>query len=355
MHWKEIIKIPYIQEQIYNYYVPNCNLNGKPFKSPFRNDSNPSFSILKIGNYYKWADWGTNEKGNCFDFVAKYYGLNVNKQLNLVLDAIVKDLNYEHLFKTDSKVLMNFIKSNIQLNKELHSMYHNADKVSTLKLKFNKKPFNQNEIDYWKSQGLIDINTLKYLNINSVSKVYMVINDYIKMIYNYNDYKSLSNDENFKKLYYCFAYNYDNKYLKIYRPYYIDKWKSTVPLNLICTKTLLGNDTLIITKAKKEQAHLLDIQSYMIDKFDILPLNNEITFPHNYFSSIKNNYKKIILWLDNDNIGTFNMKKWSEQYDINMFCSKKFKNITDQYSYLYNIDPDVAKKSSLEIIKNLLN
>ncbi|HMT01721.1 MAG TPA: hypothetical protein PKD00_00185 [Burkholderiales bacterium] len=354
MHWKEIIKIPYIQEQIYNYYIPNCYLTGKPFKSPFRKDNNPSFSILKIGSYYKWADWGTNEKGNCFDFVAKYYGLNVNKQFNLVLKAIVKDLNYEHLFNTDSKVLINFIKNNVQLNKELHTMYSAANKVSSVKLKYNKKPFNQSEIDYWKSQGLINIDTLKYLNIHSVSKAYIIINDYVKMFYNYNDYKLHSNDENIKKLYYCFAYNYDNKYLKIYRPYYIDKWKSTVPLNLICTKTLFGNDNLIITKAKKEQVHLLDIQSYMIDKFDILPLNNEITFPHDFIESIKDNYKKIILWLDNDNIGIFNMKKWAEQHNLTMFYSKNFKNITDQYSNLYSINSDMAKNNSLLTIKNLL-
>ena len=314
-------------------------------KSPFRVDKNPSFSIRKWGNYYVWKDWSNKETGNCFDFVAKYYGLNVKREFNIVLEKIVKDLNYEHLVGINKNILIDIIARNKQLNSDIRVVYDKTRESGVVKLKYNKKQFNIDEINYWKSQGLLDISTLKYLDVHSVNKAYLIIKDYVKEIYNYVSHK----DTNFKKLLYCFAYNYGNKYVKLYRPYYIDKWKSTVPANTICTKTLFGNDTLIVTKAKKEQIHLLDIQKYLINKFDILPLNNE----NNLICYNFDKYKKVILWLDHDIVGINNMKEWSEMYNVDWHYTKRFKNITDQYEHNYQIDKELAIKESLWELQSL--
>ena len=55
-----------------------CGLTGQPKvgmnQSPFRKDSNPSFSIYAEGT--RWKDFGTGESGSVVDFVAKAQGLS---------------------------------------------------------------------------------------------------------------------------------------------------------------------------------------------------------------------------------------------------------------------------------------
>lgn len=346
--------IPNIQERIFYHYYPNCVLNGKAISSPFRKDNHPSFSIKLLRKWYIWKDWSTGESGNCFDFVAKYHGLNTKTNFNLILNKICTDLGYQYLLNNNSDVIKQLVNLNENMKQNILDIYDKLECDDKVNIKFKKKLFNQDEIQYWKSQGLLNESSLKYLHIYSVSEAHMVINKYVKTIYNYSSYKSINRDENVKKLFYCFAYNYDNKYLKLYRPYHFDKWKSTVPAKMVCLKTIFNNDTLIITKAKKEQLHLFDIQSHMIDKYDILPLNNETSFIEWYYHKIKHNYKRIILWLDNDNAGQKSMNKWKNMYDLEIFYTNKFKNITDMYSHEYQINKINALKQSLCLTKNLV-
>jgi len=347
--------IPNIQERIYEYYYPKCVLNGKAMSSPFRKDTHPSFSIKLIRKWYTWKDWATGEEGNCFDFVAKLYGLDTKKDFNIILHKICNDLNYQYLLDNNSEVIKKLIELNEKMKKNISDIYDNLNVTNNkLSLKFKKKSFNVDELQYWKSQGLLNESSLKYFDIYSVSEAYMVINNYVKTIYNYSSYKNINKEDSVKKLFYCFAYNYNNEYLKLYRPYHFDKWKSTVPAKLVCLKTIFNNDTLIITKAKKEQLHLFDIQSLMIEKFDILPLNNETSFVEWYYYKIKDKYKNIILWLDNDKPGIDSMKKWETMYNIKIFHTSHFKNITDMYNYEYQTNKTNALKQSLCLLKNLL-
>lgn len=347
------MKVPFIQERIYQYYVPNCNLRGKNFKSPFRKDANPSFCIKKLNVWYKWRDWGTGEHGNCFDLVAKLNGLDTKLNFNLILNIICKDLGLTYLFNVNEESIKKLIEINNNA-KNIFAQAYNIKYDSKVKMKFKRKPFNQDEINYWKSEGMIHISSLNYFDIYSVSEAYVIVNDYVKNIYKYSEYKSIENSLDLKKLYFCFAYKYGTEYLKLYRPYHFDKWRSTVPHNLVCTKTLFGNDTLIITKAKKEQLHLFDISKYIIDKFDILPLNNESTFIDEFYNKIKHNYKKIILWLDSDNAGISQMKNLNQKYNIDYRYITFGKNITDVYSDNYNkMSTHNNIKNSLCIVKNI--
>lgn len=355
MHWKELMLIPNVQEKIYYYYHSSCAIGGKKFFSPFRKDNHPSFTIKNIGKWLTWNDWGTGESGNCFDFVAKLYNLNTKKDFSIILQKICIDLGLEYLLNNNSETIKQLLALNKSMSNNISDVYkHVNNEDDKIKLKFKRKPFNQDELYYWKSQGMLDEKSLKYLDIYSVSEAYMVVGNYVKTVYNYSAYKNINTDNKIKKLFYCFAYNYDNKYLKLYRPFYYDKWKSTVPGNMVCTKTIFDNDTLIITKAKKEQLHLLDIQKYMIDKFDILPLNNEQKFIDWYYYQIKDKYKRIILWLDNDRAGHTSMNKWKELYNLEIYNTNSFKNITDLYNFEYQLNKSNALKQSLCILRNLL-
>lgn len=354
MHWRDLIKLPYAQESIYRYYFPICNLNGKKIKSPFRVDNSPSFTIKKIGNWYIWKDWATNETGNCFDFVARYYGLDVKRQFNLLLGKIVEDLNYSHLLDTKPSTVIKLLTTEKQVKNEIYEMYKLKEN-DKLTIKYSKKAFNIDEIEYWKTQGINHKLTLDIFDVKSVSKAFIKTDNYLKIIYDYSFYKDIK-DTQAKKFFYCFAYNYDNRFVKLYRPFYIDKWKSTVPHNLVCTKTLYGNDTLIITKAKKEQMHFFELNKYLIDKFDILPLNNEVSFLDWYYQEIKLKYKHIVLWLDSDKAGISMSKKLNQMYNLKYVTLNIGKNITDVYSNNYSkltIDQNI--RNSLCLINSTLS
>ena len=335
-----------MQESIYKHYFPYCNLNGVKVKSPFRVDNKPSFTIKKYNNWYLWKDWATGEKGNCFDFVAKYYGLNTKLDFNNILNTIIKDLQYEHLYDLNHTTLNKLVDLNKIVKNNINELY-NIKTDEKVVLKYYKKAFNTDEINYWKSQGILSKNTLDYFDVSSVSKAFMVINNYIKSIYDYSLYKDFKDFEA-KKFFYCFAYNYDNTYLKLYRPFHFDKWKSTVPHNMVCTKTMFGNDTLVITKAKKEQMHFHELNKLIIDKFDVLPLNNETTFVDWYYYQLRDKYKKIIVWLDSDKAGIKQMKLLNQKYNLNYCYITEGKNITDVYSNNF------LKYSLTENIKNSL-
>ena len=63
------------------------NLPGKPQvgknHSPFRKDSNPSFSIYAEG--MRWKDFGTGESGSVVDFVAKAQGIATKEACQVVI------------------------------------------------------------------------------------------------------------------------------------------------------------------------------------------------------------------------------------------------------------------------------
>jgi len=64
-----------------------CNLPGQPVigknRSPFRKDSNPSFSIFAEGK--RWKDFGTGESGSVVDFVAKAHGIGTREACQTVI------------------------------------------------------------------------------------------------------------------------------------------------------------------------------------------------------------------------------------------------------------------------------
>lgn len=70
---------------IYRHYLGPFQL-GRPIKSPFRRDSNPSFSITVNPNWLKlmWKDFGTGEVGDCFKLISKLFNLSYPEAIHRV-------------------------------------------------------------------------------------------------------------------------------------------------------------------------------------------------------------------------------------------------------------------------------
>src|SRR6188768_1697480 len=75
---------------IYKHYVGDFDL-GKNFKSPFRNDSSPSFCIDAFHNgRLRHKDFGDESyTGTCVNLVMQLFNLNYSQ----ALEKIYKDMN----------------------------------------------------------------------------------------------------------------------------------------------------------------------------------------------------------------------------------------------------------------------
>ena len=66
---KDRITVPLLAEKLFPGWKP-----GKSCRSPFREDSSPSFSVFD--NDEKWSDFATSKGGDVFDFYAEATGCN---------------------------------------------------------------------------------------------------------------------------------------------------------------------------------------------------------------------------------------------------------------------------------------
>lgn len=89
---KEAILSRYLTEDIYKAVYPQFTLGTTV--SPFRKDDNPSFSFHNKSETGEvlWKDQKTNEKGDIFDFVKKFFLIHYQRKLNFgqVLSEIDK-------------------------------------------------------------------------------------------------------------------------------------------------------------------------------------------------------------------------------------------------------------------------
>tara|TARA_R110000868_G_scaffold407972_1_gene690019 strand:+ start:8965 stop:10152 length:1188 start_codon:yes stop_codon:yes gene_type:complete len=73
---KEMILRHLSDAQIFRYYLGYDFKLGVAFRSPFRSEKNPSFNIYKDDKGKLWFnDFGSNDKGDCFDFIALKYNI----------------------------------------------------------------------------------------------------------------------------------------------------------------------------------------------------------------------------------------------------------------------------------------
>lgn len=61
--------------------------------SPFRNDSDPSFSVYQKGNEWRWKDFGSSEGGNCFDLWQRIKMSNSDASFYEVLKDVATSFN----------------------------------------------------------------------------------------------------------------------------------------------------------------------------------------------------------------------------------------------------------------------
>lgn len=294
------------QFQIYNRYLKNVEV-GKPIKSPFREDRNPSFALFlsrKSGNLM-FKDFSTGLSGDVVKFI-----MNIER------------CNY--------KEAIEYIKYKKPITNNINLSY--IPKSKEIKFGIVRQPFTQKDIEYW-SGFHISMSTLKHFNVFSIK--YLLINDLVKYKYSYSEP--------------MYAYKIQNKF-KIYRPLSDkkDKWRTNTSENDIQGYQQLpekGN-TLIITKSLKDVMVL-----YELGISAISPNSEGTLIPSHIINDLNERFKNIYILYDNDEAGINASKILSDTIGKKRIFLNEEKDISD---YIKRFGLNQTKKmiyEKIEIIK----
>ena len=300
----------------YKHVIPDIEMNGidrcKPTLCPFYDDTKPGFSIYFNYKSNRWQhkDHGSSPDGeeyagDVFDFAARHYGLNVQRDFHQILSSIAKDLKIE-------------LPKSRQMISEIESWYDDLkfeyygkteDRQATLMgfELFYRGADDGIELayDYFKQFGITK-EILKEYNVRAIDWYKKLDrNDKIEYV---NVWKSVLQfayvDVHFAKFYHPGA-NFRFWYVGNKPQDYIFGYKQILRR---LHKTKSCRETLIITGGEKDVLALTSIG------YDAVCFNSETaSIPKDIIENLFPIYKKIILLFDIDETGERRSKELTEE------------------------------------------
>jgi 5S rRNA maturation endonuclease (ribonuclease M5) len=283
-------------------------ITNQQHKSPFREDKNPSCKFYYNGSKWKWRDIGRNINEDCFGIVMMRYGLSLDQALQKIVSEFNLKIEDSSL-KTKDVGLINTYRSVIEI------------KIRDWDLK---------DKNYWTQFGI----TCKTLNL---FKTFPIKISWIDNKINFID------TENSLGYAYCFP-DYS---IKLYYPIVKDKTKkfrgnsSYIQGYNVLPET---GDILFITKSQKDNMCL-----YELGYNAISPQSESNKISSELIIELKQRFKKVILFFDNDETGKLQSELKSEFLDIEYILIPDGypKDISD---FIKKYDKDNA----IELIESLL-
>jgi hypothetical protein len=267
---------------LYCYYTGLDDLRlNKAYNSPYRFDSNPSFSVFRTTastvEYY-WKDSATGEYGDVFKLIQKLENLN---NIEEVFQRINED------FGLDFKIGTVDVKPKIQLYKR--------PQESVIKIRVSEIPLTDKGLRFWNQFNI----TKELLDLYKTTQ--------IQYYWSYQEQL-----EPYTVLDPTFAYRIGNHY-QVYSPYAerAYKWRNDLPDNYFFGYQQLPKtgDILIIDKSPKDM-----IFCKRLGYSAIAPKSESTMIPHKKVLELKDRFEKIYLCLDPDNCGETMTKKYMDLY-----------------------------------------
>lgn len=273
------------EEQIFSFYLRRDIQNKKLFRSPLRNDKNPTCSMFRNNSgTVIFKDFATGDYLNCFGFVMKLFNCSYHE----ALDIIANDFNicYNPLIKKNKgKIVSKDVK---------------VSEKETSEIQVQIQDFTENELKWWGKYGI----TLDILNkYNVYSCKYVWLN------------KQLFNES--KQHFPIFGY-YGSKYQgkELWRIYYPKTKNSFKFMGNWPSKKIQGyeqlpkkGNLLIITKSLKDVMclHSLGIAA-------CAPCSETQFLSDSMLSELKQRFKYIVTLFDNDSTGISFMNKQKKKH-----------------------------------------
>ena len=285
--------------------------------SPFRIDSNPSFSIyLDNDKHIRFKDFGESEtKGSLLDLLCKKWNCSFYQVFDKILETMQKQ-------EKDTDVTIKSKQVKLMTRKESSEL---------TKIQVAVRPWRQYDLDYWQSYGITKP-WLKYAEIMPISHKIVTKRD----------------KETGKTSKYIFtadrlAYVYverkeGNLSLKIYQPKNTKgfKWCSRMDASVISlwTKVPEYGDRIIIASSVKD-ALVLSCQLHIPA---IAPQGEGYSISETAVNELKRRYKKVFISYDVDQPGIEDAKKLSKQTGFPFIVPdlKGQKDYSDYYKSLIN-------------------
>ncbi len=264
---------------IYRYYLGMDFTLGRAFLSPFRKETNPSFSV-NIGKrgLLKHFDYTNADlSGNCFDLVMQLLGIGYGDALK----RIDFDLGLGIFYNKESR------SRRVVANRE-------PAKVRAPKLfQVSVRSFTKRDLAYWALYGIQE-SELKENNVYSVKRLTID-----KKVYPLSDQSPV------------FGYFFDGKW-KIYRPLSPkeDKWLMNVAGDTMSGMWRIkqGCDTVIVTKSKKDEILLAKFLPYVCS----VQQENTIAINSGNISLLSSTCNRVLLNFDSDKVGVQSCKYYNQ-------------------------------------------
>jgi len=307
----------YSEVQILTTVFPEINNIPCKISSPFRRDSNPSFSIyLDNDNHIRFKDFGESEtKGGLLDLLCKKWDCSFYQVFDKILETMQKQ-------EKGSDVTIKPKQIKIMTRKESSEL---------TKIQVAVRPWQQYDLDYWQSYGITKP-WLKYAEIYPISHKIVTKKD----------------KETGKTSKYIFpadrlAYVYverkeGNLSLKIYQPYNTNgfKWCSRMDASVISlwTKVPEYGDRIVICSSVKDALCL----SANIHIPAVAPQGEGYNISNTAVNELKRRYEKVFICFDTDEPGLKDAKNLSEKTGFPFIVPDlgTCKDISDFYKSLTN-------------------
>ena len=308
--------------QILLFYQPELRY-GKAFKSPFREERNPSFGIyMGRDGITRFNDMSTGEKGDSIDFVCKLYGLNTLEAIN----KISQDFGLDLAPTADNITSIPITVSRIVTEVEPHEK---------LKITIQYRDWNELDKQYWEEHGLTLQEVYK-------SRTYPI------SAFRIGSGTTVLADP----LAYCMDFYDDGDGImmrKIYQPRNGDmKWRTNLtPLVVDGIKEIpKAGSKLIITKSRKDR---LVLKHY---GYNAISTNSESTFiPDTLFEKLKTRFPTILLFFDSDIPGIKNANKLSALYGIHTIQIPEEMKVSD----IAEFRKKYGEKETEQLLTKLIN
>lgn len=317
---KDLILSRFSEEQIMEYYL-HIPIKRGLFRSPLRRDKEPTCSFYRNSSgTLIFKDFATGQHLNVFGVVQEIFKCDYFESLRIIANdfGIVKNRD---LPKNPGKINENPIK---------------IEDKETSKIQIEVQDFTDLELKWWGKYGITK-EILSKFNVYSCKHVFL-------------------NDQLFaKSQQHCpiFGY-YGNKYqgLELWRCYF-PKRKSFRFITNWPSKKIQGFDQLpksgkllVITKSMKD---VMCLHSCGITA--CAPNSENLFVSDSVLEDLKNRFKYIVVFYDNDRPGLYNMTKIRKEHPelIYTYIPKHFgsKDISDFYA-------DHGRRETLNLIKEFI-
>lgn len=313
---------------VFNYYLPYSLPMRRNFKSPFYEDSKASCNVFRgKDGVWRFKDFGDGGDyfGDCFWFVGRLKGFNLQNDFPKILDTIISDLHLSLPSPVNTKFTSRSMPKQETSLPKVHLPSQDAPSP-TSEFNYIKKEYTEKELAFWEFYGITKATLKQY------------------KVYSLKSFTSRRNSDGQPYTISCtdssplFLYDLGTT-VKVYRPFanlrFLNAGDRTEAKVFGFEQLPMKGDIVIITGGEK------DVMSFSVRGFNAVCFNSETSqIDTQILEMLKRRFKHILLCYDMDECGIkasmFQVKLLSQykvlRLELPLSGTKTEKDISDYFA-----------------------